>query len=153
MEIWKEIEGYSDYQVSNLGRVKSCKFGKEKILSLGNDGRYLQAQLRKDNKKKVFLLHRLIAIAFIPNPDNLPYIDHINRVKTDNRIENLRWVTPSENNLNQHDRVNATGHKHISRCRPGYLVRIQRNNSILFSKYFPTLEEAIVERNKFIDTL
>lgn len=105
-EIWVDIKGYEGlYQVSNLGRVKSLEridsLGhkrKEKILKprKNKDG-YLQVVLCKEGKYKEFRVHRLVAIAFIPNTDNKPFIDHINTIRDDNRVENLRWVTHEEN--------------------------------------------------------
>ena len=99
-EIWKDIKGYEGlYQVSSLGRVKrTYKNKKERILKiyLRKDG-YFQIQLSNQSKFKQFLIHRLIAHAFIPNPDNKPFINHINGVRNDNRIENLEWCTNKEN--------------------------------------------------------
>lgn len=114
-EVWKDIEGYEGlYQVSNLGRVRSLDrvvksertgyktvYGKIIKPSIQNTG-YYYVLLYKDGKALRKTLHRIIAKAFIPNPDNKPQIDHINGEKTDCRIENLRWVTPGENNSNPH---------------------------------------------------
>ena len=96
MEIWKDIEGYEGlYQVSNLGRVKSLgnnKTRKEKILkSTKNTNGYLEVQLCKEGKHKKYLTHRLVAQAFIPNPNNLLEVNHINEDKTDNRVDNLEY--------------------------------------------------------------
>ena len=101
-EIWKKIEGHEDsYEVSNKGRVRSLKSGKIKILKQALDGYgYPMVCLSKDNYHKNYKVHRLVAQAFIPNPDNKPTIDHINRNKTDNRVENLRWYTYSEQQFN-----------------------------------------------------
>lgn len=104
-EIWKDIEGFEGkYQISSMGRVKSLNFkltGKEQIMSLKvNKYGYKQILLYKDKKYKTFLIHRLVAQAFIPNPENKPEIDHINTNKTDNRVENLRWATSKENKNN-----------------------------------------------------
>ena len=101
MEIWKDIEGYNGlYQVSSKGRVKSLNYkktGKEKLLKSAKKSGYPFVALYKDGKKKQTLIHRLVASAFIPNTDNKPCIDHINTDRTDNRVENLRWVTYKEN--------------------------------------------------------
>lgn len=103
MEIWKDIEGYEGlYQVSNLGRVKSLSrfidnkrggwISKEIFLKHSYDSwGYQQIILTKNNIRKSFKLHRIIAQAFIPNPDNLPQVNHKNEIKDDNRIENLEW--------------------------------------------------------------
>lgn len=104
-EIWKDIEGFEGlYMVSNLGRIKSLDYhrtGEEKILMLSKhtDG-YLLVSLCKNNMKKTFSVHRLVATTFIPNPDNKPHIDHINTIRIDNRVDNLRWCTAKENFYN-----------------------------------------------------
>ena len=92
-EIWKDKKGYEGhYQVSNWGRVKSIKFGKEKILKLikDKDG-YLQVTLCKNNIKKVYKVHRLVAEAFIDNTDNLPQVNHKDENKLNNNVDNLEW--------------------------------------------------------------
>jgi len=98
----KYIEGYGkDYKICKNGDVISCKFDKEKILKPGINGSgYLFVVLCKNKKQKNFLIHRLIAIHFIDNPNNYEIVDHINGNRTDNSIVNLRWVTYSANNRN-----------------------------------------------------
>ena len=98
-EIWADIEGYDgDYQESNYGRTKSLKFGKEKILrpSVNKNG-YLTVCLSKNNKKKTCRVHRLVAKYFIPNPKNLPEVNHKFGVKFDNYFENLEPCTDIQN--------------------------------------------------------
>ena len=113
-EIWKDIKGYEGwYQVSNLGRVKRlkkvhCNHGKtniverEHLLIPQKDRKGYMVVILSNNGKsrKHFKVHRLVADAFIDNNDNKPQVDHINRIKTDNCVENLRWVTNSENQYN-----------------------------------------------------
>lgn len=104
-EIWKDIEGYEGlYQVSNIGNVKSMNYGrtrKEKLLNLNLDGRgYYYVVLCKDGIHKNKTIHRLVAMAFIPNPDNKREIDHIDTVRTNNNVENLQWATRKENSNN-----------------------------------------------------
>lgn len=103
IEIWKDIKDFEGlYQVSNLGRVKSLKLNRELIMKPTKEvNGYLTINLtNNDGKHKKFLIHRLVVEAFIPNPDNKPQVDHINTDTTDNRVENLRWVTPMENTNN-----------------------------------------------------
>lgn len=100
-EVWKDIEGYEGlYQVSNQGNVKSLNHrgtGKERILSKTFDPNgYWMVGLRKDGKTKLRMVHRLVAEAFIPNHDNKPCVNHINTIRTDNRLENLCWATHKE---------------------------------------------------------
>ena len=105
-EIWKDIPGYEGlYQVSNLGRVKSLSrivnYGgrkrktTEKILKQNISRRYNSVQFQKCGK--TITVHRLVANAFISNPENKPQINHINGIRADNRAENLEWCTQSEN--------------------------------------------------------
>ena len=101
-EIWSDIVGYEQlYQISNFGTVKSLsnnKIKKEKILKqVKTTNGYLFVNLCKNGKRKFYQIHRLVAQAFLPNPENKPCIDHINTNKTDNRVCNLRWVTAKEN--------------------------------------------------------
>lgn len=106
MEIWKSIKGYEGfYQVSNKGRIKSLKRKtidgrslKEIIrkLGLGFTG-YYHIDLWKDNCAKTIKVHRLVAQAFIPNPDNKPQINHVNGIKSYNEVDNLEWCTAREN--------------------------------------------------------
>ena len=99
MEVFKDIKGYEEhYKISNLGNVKSIKFGKISILKTAkNNGGYLYSTPCKNGFAKKITIHRLIATHFIPNPENKPCINHKNGIKTDNRIENLEWVTYLEN--------------------------------------------------------
>ena len=109
-EVWKDIPGYEGYyQVSSCGRVRSLdrevinplvgpihKEGKILLLSMDKRG-YTSISLYVEGKGKYFNVHRLVAQAFIQNPENLPQVDHINGVCWDNRVDNLRWVTAKEN--------------------------------------------------------
>lgn len=113
MEIWKDVIGYEGaYQVSNIGRVKSInrvymcgthsmqeRIIKEHIMALSYK-RYVTVHLCKNGIMKRIPVHRLVAQAFIPNPDNKLEIDHINTNKRDNRVCNLRWATRKENRNN-----------------------------------------------------
>lgn len=103
IEQWKDIKGYEGlYQISNLGRVRSLNYnrtGKVKVLknSPAKHG-YLKISLWHNGKKKTFTIHRLVAEAFIPNPDNLPCVNHKDEDKTNNCVGNLEFCTPEYNN-------------------------------------------------------
>lgn len=94
MEIWKKINGYYNYEVSNYGRIKS----KNKILKpqLKGNG-YLQVSLCANGKCKTFILHRLVAKTFIPNPNNYKEVNHKDENKYNNNVSNLEWCTRSYN--------------------------------------------------------
>ena len=96
-EVWKDVKGYEGlYLVSNLGRVKSI--AKDTILSpKPTIYGYVIVCLTKDKKEKGKRVHRLVAEAFIQNPSKLPFINHKNCIKTDNRVSNLEWCTQSYN--------------------------------------------------------
>lgn len=116
MEVWKDIAGYEGlYQISDHGRVKSLpkRKGKgvgyaigERILrhSINSRG-YCNVVLCKGGKTRTFALHRLVAESFINNPSELPEVDHLDRDKTNNHVDNLRWATASENNINRENGI------------------------------------------------
>lgn len=136
-EIWKDIQGYEGlYQVSSLGRVRSLdreiiysnghrRVHRGKILSfeITRNG-YVKYELSEKSVRKYPLGHILVAEAFLPNPDNLPQINHKNEIKTDNRVENLEWCTPKYN-LEYNDRYHRFEHHspHMSTRKPVILSK------------------------------
>ena len=95
-EVWKEINGYPSYMISNHGRIKNCM--RNKILKQHKTDRgYLQVYLSFKGESKGFKVHRLVAIAFIPNTNNLPEVNHIDKDKTSNYVSNLEWMTTQQN--------------------------------------------------------
>lgn len=124
IEIFKDIEGYENlYQISNKGNLKSLgndKTRKEKkIKLLKRKNGYLKVGLYKQGKRKFYLVHRLVAQAFIPNPDNLEQVNHKDEVKTNNNVTNLEWCTRLYNNNygthNQRSAESNTNHPNTSK--------------------------------------
>lgn len=122
MEIWKPIPEYENhYEVSSMGRVRSkdrlLPHPRNKTMVLPKKGKILKHELDKygypvvtlckEGKTRTFKVHRLVALAFIPNPDNLPQIDHINARKYDNRPANLRWCTTQQNTAWRDEKIRA----------------------------------------------
>jgi hypothetical protein len=105
-EEWRDIKDMDDYQVSNKGRVKNKH--NNFLMNLRDEFGYIKVSIQQ-NKYQV---HRLVAEAFIPNPENKPTVDHVNRISTDNNLENLRWFSYSENTQHAFDtNLNAHGIK------------------------------------------
>lgn len=99
-EIWKNILGYENYQVSNLGRIKSLNYNKtkhSKILKPDIRKDYLSITLYKNGIRNRFQVHRLVAINFLPNINNFPCVNHIDGNKQNNRVDNLEWCTYKQN--------------------------------------------------------
>lgn len=117
-EIWKDIKGYEGlYQISNLGRVKSLAklYQGERLMKLREDkDGYLYVGFYKDEVKKYFRVHRLVAQAFIPNPLNLPLVNHKNEDKHKNQVDNLEWCTAEYNNT-YNGRAKRVGEKNRGR--------------------------------------
>lgn len=122
MEIWKPIEGTEGiYEVSNTGKVRNINYrgcGYTRYLKIStNDWGYNYVIIKRNGKRGKQMIHRLLAEIFIPNPDEKPEVNHIDGVKTNNCIDNLEWVTKSENvqhaydtGLNENNRKRATEH-------------------------------------------
>lgn len=127
--IWKDIEGFEGlYQVSNIGKIKSLYTNKETFGSPHSHG-YKIVSLTKNKKHSKRYIHRLVADAFIPNPDNKPQVNHIDGDKTNNCVKNLEWSNNSENN------------KHSYRIL-GNRKQSKKVKNIKTDKYYNSIAEA-----------
>jgi len=133
--MWKTIDEYDNYEVNEEGHVRNVLTGRILKSAINSSG-YYNCSLSKDCKQQSFPIHRLIALYFISNPDNLPCVDHINGNTLDNRIENLRWVTRSQNMWNR----NGKGYRITSNGK--YQAQITHCGKCRFLGTFLTPEEA-----------
>lgn len=143
-EIWKPIEGYEGlYEVSNLGRVRSLprattkgKVLKPRLTKFG----YARVNLWRNGKSRLFLVHRLVAAAFISNPENKPQVNHIDENKANNCADNLEWCTNLENHnhgtINQ--RISATQTNDPNKSKP--VAMFSKCGDLL--GIFPSMSEA-----------
>ena len=144
-EIWRDVKEYEGYyQVSNRGIVKSLNYnhtGKEGIMKAQDNGDgYLYVNLWKEGKMKSCTIHRLVAIAFLPNPNNLPEVNHISEDKSDNRVENLEWCSRLYNNT-YNDRAKKAGKKQRNDPNKSKaVVGIHKINGLILE--FPSAMEA-----------
>ena len=141
-EVWRDVVGYEDYfLVSNLGNVYSKRSGK------------LSKQFRRKNgymtvankiggrcgKNVCFKVHRLVAEAFIPNPENKPFVNHLDSVRSNNTVENLEWVTPKENS----EHAVKNGSYYSESCMNKYL-----NMMVLTAEDILYIKEVFIKRHR-----
>jgi hypothetical protein len=150
-EIWRDIKGYEGlYQISNLGNVRNTKtlrILKPRI----NTHKYKHIDLRRNGKRKSLNIHRPIALAFIPNPENKLFVDHINNIRSDNSLKNLRWVSYQENNRNSSLSKNNTSRiKGVSfhKRRNRWYAHITINGKQMHLGYFQNIGDAKEARQR-----
>lgn len=142
MEEWRAVPGYEGlYEVSDIGNVRNVRRNKLLRLTKTNNG-YIQVSLFKNGIKTGLKVHRLVAQAFLPNPDNLPMINHKDENKTNNRVENLEWCTAKYNNNygSRKDKVRDTS------INNGYWTGL--SNEEYMKEYREKNREKIREQNR-----
>lgn len=147
-EVWKTINGFENYIVSNLGRVKNKKFNQTLKQCIGSNG-YYQLQLYQNKKPLNLTVHRLVALTFCPNPQNKLYVDHIDGNKLHNCAENLRWSTKNENGSNSKKRKNTIScFKGVSPYKNKWMSRVVHKGDVYYLGIFTSEEEAGKEYDK-----
>lgn len=140
-EVWKPVPNYEGlYEISNLGKIRSLYYithntfyNRIRVMKPQNNGTgYLKVQLYKNGKKEAYLIHRLVASVFIPNPENLPQVNHKDENKLNNNVENLEWCTHLYNHHYGTRQMKQTKTQQTKRGIP--IIQKDMNNNII-NKY------------------
>jgi len=143
-ECWRSIDGYLNYQVSNIGRVRNCDTGRILRGTIDHHG-YNIVSLSKDRAKRKIPVHRLVAHEFIPNESDKPFVDHIDTNKLNNCVTNLRWATNRENqgnSIKQSDRSSIYKGVYYDRSRRKWMARITIHGTMVNLGRYQTEVEA-----------
>ena len=148
VEVWRSIENYDNYAVSSFGKVKNVITGRMLKAADNKDG-YLRINLFDDGVMKTFTVHRLVANAFINNPDDKECVDHKNNNRTNNHISNLRWATNKENSQNSKLSIKNTSkvkgvcwHKRVKK----WYAQINIDGIRIYIGYYDNIEDAKIAR-------
>ena len=170
-EQWKKIKDYENFEISNLGRIRTIRrYVKNKnsyrlikqhiIKTRVKDNGYVIISLRKDGERKIkdFYIHRLVAEAFIPNPENKPHINHLDYNKQNNYASNLDWCSRKENQKYSSSRIAKSclikfkknkNHYIRHKSKNCFAFAFMRDKKLLVYKSFSNLEDALQFRNKW----
>jgi len=152
MEEWRDIPGYGDYEISSFGHVRKGAILMSPAIHCKSDYKYLTISLTKDGRQDTHIVARLVALTYIPNPDNKRTVDHVNRNSFNNHISNLRWATDTEQVKNRVMPVGVSGNKYITRHGGKWRVRVHDAGIRKCIGIFSTLPEAIAARDTFLNT-
>lgn len=148
VEEFRTIVWAPDYSISNLGRVRSDRYGRILKNTLSTDG-YHRVTLIVDKERRQVYVHRLVLEAFVPNTEGKPYCDHIDRIKTNNVVTNLRWCHSSENACNKSLLArNTSGHTGVYRhtTTGKWMAYIRKGGVMSYLGLYDDLEEAAAVR-------
>ena len=147
-EKWKSVNGYANYEISSCGRVRNATT--ERMLKSSDHG-YQVINLTKNGKQKQHYVHRLVAGAFIDNPEEKRCVDHIDGNRMNNHLENLRYATHSENSMNQRIQTNTSSRYkgvYLDKRRNKWMARINTISKNVFLGYFANEREAGAAYNR-----
>lgn len=148
MTEWRVIDVQPLYEVSDDGQIRNTETGR--ILKLQYINGYRAVYITRGGKTKGYLVHRLVAKAFLPAPDDgAVCVDHIDRDKLNNRVGNLRWCTASQNNCNRRRWKSTDEMHHIIALKNSYMVQFM-TRSVVTKQTFEKLEDAIAYRDRFM---
>jgi len=156
-EIWKDIKGYEGlYQVSDVGNIKSLNYNKtkqEKNLKFGIDtSGYRVVNLFKNGKPKMYTVHKLVAITFIPNPNDYPIINHKDENRRNNNIDNLEWCT-YKYNLNYGERNKKVKQNMKEKEKKNGQIKRKKVTCITTGEIFKSVTEASMKTNAYSTTI
>lgn len=144
IEIWKQVQNYSNYLISSKGRIRNSLTNKLLIINYNRKG-YGFVNLTQNRKAKSATIHRLVAKAFVENLHSKPFVDHINNNRTDNNASNLRFATNEENGYNRIiGKNNKSGVKGVlyHKCTKKWIASISYNGTKKYLGVYKTIEEA-----------
>lgn len=168
VEEWRDIQGWEGfYRISSLGRVMSVEreipttrgpktISQRIMVAEPNTRGYLKVNLHRDGRQKTFEIHRMTAKAFLENPQGLPDVDHINRVRSDNRLSNLRWASERVNIINRTPSPNTTTGLVGVRFKSGanrWSARIKLFGEEKYLGTFDTVEKALSARERAVEEM
>jgi hypothetical protein len=147
-EPWVKIEGCPGYEISTFGRVLNSNTGRVLLHGFDSNG-YPNVRLSRNNKATTCKIHRLVAKAFINNPENKKCVDHIDNNRSNNHVTNLRWATHTENGMNSSmSKHNTSGHKGVSwsKSQKKWRALITVDRLQIHIGYYKTLDDAVQAR-------